>query len=63
MPHFPLEEIEDYYTYYVNILKIPEDIFWNADISFIERVVENKTAYEKWLRYAVKKAGERIHVR
>ncbi len=50
MPKFELEEIEDYYTYYVHILKINEDLFWNADISFIERVTKNKAAYDGWFQ-------------
>lgn len=50
MPDFELEEIEDFYTYYVQILKIPESLFWYADVSFIERVVANKAAYDGWVR-------------
>ena len=43
------EAIEDYYTYYVVLMGISEELFWNADISFIEFVLLNKTAYENWL--------------
>lgn len=50
MPKFELEEIEDYFTYYVQILKIPESLFWNADISFVERVTRNKAAYDGWFQ-------------
>lgn len=50
MPKFELEEIEDYYTYYVQILKIDEHLFWNADIAFIERVTKNKAAYDGWFQ-------------
>ena len=46
---------EDYYTYYVLILEIPESIFWNADYSFLLVVVENKTAYDGWLNYVIDK--------
>lgn len=49
MPKFKLEDIEDYYTYYVVLMGISEELFWNADISFIEFVSLNKTAYENWL--------------
>lgn len=55
MPDFELEDIEDYYTYYVLILKIPEDIFWYADISFLLGVVENKAAYDGWLDYMIER--------
>jgi len=44
MPKFVIEDIEDMYTYYVMILKINEDVFWNADFSFLLSVVENKVA-------------------
>ena len=52
-PPFELEDVEDYYTYYVLILEIPENIFWYADYSFLLGVVENKTAYDGWLNYVL----------
>ena len=54
-PKFELEDVEDYYTYYVLILNIPEDVFWFADYSFLLGVVENKSAYDAWLSYALEK--------
>ena len=59
MPEFELEDIEDYYTYYVLILKIPEDIFWYADISFLLGVVENKSAYDGWLYHILQRDREK----
>lgn len=59
MPKFDLEEIEDYYTYYVMIMKIPDALFWDSDLPFLDRVIYNKTAYDGWLSYAIKKEGER----
>lgn len=50
-----LEDVEDYYTYYVLILEIPEDIFWHADYAFLLGVVENKTAYDGWLNYVLER--------
>ena len=47
--------MEDYYTYYVLILEIPEEIFWYADYSFLLGVVENKTAYDNWLNYVLER--------
>ena len=58
-PDFVLETVEDYYTYYVLILEIPEDIFWYADYSFLLGVVENKTAYDGWLNYVLERERER----
>lgn len=49
MPKFKLEDIEDYYTYYVVLIGVSEDLFWNSDISSVGMVAENKTAYENWL--------------
>lgn len=48
-PRFTLEEIEDYYTLYVLIYGIPENVFWNYDVSFVLNVADNKAAYEGWL--------------
>lgn len=58
-PNFELETVEDCYTYYVLILKIPEDIFWYADYSFLLSVVENKTAYDGWLNYVLNREQDR----
>lgn len=52
-PKFTLEDIEDFYTFYVLILGIPEDIFWNCDVSFVMGVAENKRAYDAWLNYTM----------
>lgn len=51
IPKFKLEDIEDYYAYYVLILNISEDLFWNADYSFLLSVVENKCAYDNYVDY------------
>ena len=51
--------MEDYYTYYVLILEIPEDIFWFADYSFLRGIVENKAAYDGWLNFAIERERER----
>lgn len=58
-PKFVLEDIEDYYTYYVLILEIPEDIFWYADYSFLLGVVENKAAYDGWVNYVTEREREK----
>lgn len=58
-PDFVLEDVEDYYTYYVLILEIPEDIFWYADIPFLLGVVENKVAYDGWLNYVLEREREK----
>lgn len=59
LPRFELEDIEDYYTYYVLILGIPEKTFYDSDLNFLSAVAANKAAYDGWMNYAVKKAGER----
>ena len=51
--------MEDAYTYYVLILEIPESLFWNADISFLDGVVANKSAFDGWVTSEQKKEQER----
>ena len=58
-PKFELEDVEDYYTFYVLILHIPEDVFWFADISFVMSVVENKQAYDGWKNYVEQREFEK----
>ena len=63
LPKFKLEEIEDYFTYYVLILGIPESTFWETDLNFLSRVAENKSAYDGWLNYEKEKARRQAHGR
>lgn len=49
LPKIKLEDIEDIYTYYVMILGISEDIFWNYDISMVRWIAEDKAAYEGYM--------------
>ena len=46
-----MEDVEDYYTYYVIILGVSEDLFWNVDLSFLISVLENKLAYDDYINY------------
>lgn len=58
MPEFVLEDIEDYYTYYVLILGINSDDFWECDIDFLASVVENKSAFDGYVQFEQdRKAG------
>jgi hypothetical protein len=41
------------------IMKIPDYLFWDCDLPSLDRIVENKTAYDSWLAYALKKEGEK----
>lgn len=59
IPKFKLEDIEDYYTYYVLILGISEDLFWNIDISSLEGIVANKVAYDNYISYVKQRELER----
>ena len=58
-----LEEVEDYYCFYVQIMKLPEDLFWTADIAMLDRIIENKQAYDSWEAYAMEKERERMRYR
>lgn len=59
MPTIELYEIEDFYVYYVYILKISEELFWHADISFLNKVVANINAYEGWKSYEISKTNKK----
>lgn len=50
-----MEDVADYYTYYVIILGVSEDLFWNVDISFLIDVLENKLAYDDYISYVREK--------
>jgi hypothetical protein len=53
MPDFELQDVEDCFTYYVQILEVPEDVFWHCDYAFVMSVVANKVAYDGWLSYVI----------
>lgn len=59
MPKFTLVEVEDFYTLYVQVSGVPEDIFWNADLSFINGIVRNKRAFGDYVNYARRKEMEK----
>jgi hypothetical protein len=40
-------------------MNIPDEMFWNADIKFLDKVVNQKAAYDKWLSKAMQKESER----
>lgn len=54
-PKFDLEDVEDCYTYYVMILEVPEDVFWYADVAFVDAVVANKAAFDAWQNYEMQR--------
>ncbi|MGN8763946.1 hypothetical protein [Hornefia butyriciproducens] len=58
IPEFHLQTIEDYYVYYVKIVGVSEELFWNADFGFLNRVVENINAVERWKTYIQEKMVE-----
>lgn len=58
MPKFRLKKIEDYYTYYVLIMGIDEDTFWNASLPFLQLILDNKSAYDSWLGSVAEKERE-----
>ncbi|MBR2512087.1 MAG: hypothetical protein IKE49_03360 [Firmicutes bacterium] len=49
LPDWEPEEIEDYYTLYVQIIGLSEDVFWYSDIGFVKTAAANKQAFEKWM--------------
>lgn len=63
IPKFELEDWEDYYTYFVMILGMSEDIFWNVDISSLLSILDNKTAYDNYISYIKEKEYEKAQRR
>jgi len=51
IPKFVLEDIEDYYFYYVLYLNINEELFWTCDYSFILSIIANKIAFDNYIDY------------
>lgn len=47
-PKFEITDVEDAYAFYVLVLGMSEDIFFNADIPFLLSVMANKNAYDLW---------------
>jgi hypothetical protein len=41
------------------LLEIPESIFWESDVAFLEKVVENKAAYDSWKNAEINRERER----
>lgn len=60
-PKMVFEQLEDYYSYYVLILKISEDVFWNLDIPSLNTIVDNKQAYDGWMDYVLERERDRRH--
>lgn len=50
MPEIDFEDVTDYYTLYVEIIGVSEDVFWYRDIPFVKTVAANKQAFEKWMK-------------
>ena len=51
--------MEDYYTYYVLILGISEELFWGLDVAALRSIEANKVAYDAWKADAEARAIER----
>lgn len=42
---------------------VPEDVFWNAEIPFLDKIIANKTAYDGWVSSVMEKEREKIRGR
>ena len=49
LPRIELETPVDYYVYLVVICGISEELFWDADFSFLWDVARSKGAFDSWL--------------
>lgn len=60
LPEIDFNDVSDYYTLYVNIIGISEDVFWHSDIEFVKTVAANKQAFEAWMnRQQERKHGKK----
>lgn len=59
IPKFILEDWEDYYTYFVLILGMSEEIFFNVDYSSLLSILEDKIAYDNYINYVKEKEYEK----
>jgi len=50
-----MTDVSDYYTMYVSIQGVSEDVFWFRDIGFVKQVAANKHSFDKWLRWQSEK--------
>jgi hypothetical protein len=54
-----MEGVEDFYTYFVDLMGVSEDLFWYSEWSFLMTIVENRSAVNAWKNYAEEKMMER----
>lgn len=59
LPRYHLETIEDYYSYYVLIIGMSEDVFWDFPLSSVRTMAQNKIAYDNWIAYQRQQINER----
>ncbi|MGR5989457.1 hypothetical protein ACT7C6_02260 [Bacillus paranthracis] len=55
LPKFEIECVVDLYSLYVFIFEIPEKTFWHLPLRDVQRIAENKSAYEGWKAYIQEK--------
>ncbi|MEM5612472.1 hypothetical protein AAHB63_26615 [Bacillus thuringiensis] len=59
LPEFEIECVVDLYSLYVFIFEISEKTFWHLPLRDVQRIAENKSAYEGWKAYLQEKEGEK----
>lgn len=50
LPKLDMTEVSDYYTLYVDIFGVPENVFWFSDIKFVKTTAANKQAFDSWMK-------------
>ncbi|WP_193768873.1 hypothetical protein [Metasolibacillus meyeri] len=43
-----MQHVEDRYTLYVLLANIDAETFWNAPVATVERIYDNKLAFDGW---------------
>ena len=54
-----MEGVEDFYTYFVDVMKVSEEVFWYSEWEFLISIVENRAAVEDWKSYIEEKLSKR----
>lgn len=48
-PKIIIEDIADLYSYYVFLIGVSEQSFWNMELPLLEKVASNKGAIDCWI--------------
>lgn len=56
-PKIEIEDVSDFYTLYVLIFHISENVFWDFDIKTVQKIAQNISIFKSWESNPKKKGG------